>query len=86
MDDVVKRLNEQDRKIEEKLKPFVTEENLAERLARKASSHDYGTLYKEIADFRISLGPLIDRGWMLRKFIDQVTTFEINEVNTKDFY
>ena len=75
-----------EKRVDDKLKPLATEESVAERLGKKASAMDYGTIYKDIQDFRLSLGPLIERGWMLRKFIQQVMTFEINEVNTKDFY
>mmetsp|Transcript_11259 Transcript_11259/g.14211 ORF Transcript_11259/g.14211 Transcript_11259/m.14211 type:complete len:134 (-) Transcript_11259:25-426(-) len=84
MDMVKQRLNDHDKKIEEKLKVMPTEESVAERLNTKASKVDYGTLYKEIADFRLSLGPLIERSWTLRRFIDQVTSYEVDEVNTKD--
>lgn len=56
-----------------------------ERLSNKASSHEYGYLYKEIADFRISLGPLIDRKLCLKNLIEKVMSYEINVVNEKDF-
>ena len=65
MDEVIERLKSHEEKIDEKLKLMSTEESVSYRLSRKAQSTDYGSLFKEIADFRIKLGPLIERGWML---------------------
>lgn len=84
MNMVKARLADHDKKIEDKLKILPTEESVAERLDKKASKVDYGNLYKEIADFRLSLGPLIERSWTLRRFVDQVVSYEQKEVNTKD--
>ena len=56
-----------------------------DRLSKKASSFDYGTLYKDIADFRISLAPLIDRKLILKGIIDRVLTYETNAMNETDF-
>ena len=70
IEEVIKMHKDHEKKIEERMKPYAIEESVVERLKMKASSHDYGTIYKDIQDFRLSLGPLIERGWMLRKFID----------------
>ena len=50
-----------------------------------SSKYDYGTLFKEILDFKISLNPLIEKKYTLKKFIDQVNKSEINDINAKDF-
>ena len=79
------RLKAHTEEIDEKLKKFAIESDVAARLDKKSSAYDYGTLFKEIADFRLSLGPLIEKSYTLKKFIDQVTKYEINELNEKDF-
>ena len=55
------------------------------RLSKKASSHEYGYLYKELVDFRIGLGPLIDNRMMVKGLIDKVLKHEISITNEKDF-
>ena len=55
------------------------------RLSKKASSHEYGYLYKELVDFRIGLGPLIDNKMMVKGLIDRVLKHKISITNEKDF-
>lgn len=82
---VKNRLDAYDKRFEDKYSKFVEREEMNERLAKKASSHEYGYLYKEIADFRIKLSPLMDRKLMLRGLIDKVVGYEINITHEKDF-
>jgi len=38
----------------------------------KSSRYDYGTLFKEISGFKLSLNPLIEKEHTLKAFISQV--------------
>ena len=83
--DLVKeRLDEQEKKLTESLKAFALKSEVEERLSKKASSYDYGNLYRDVLDLRLSLNPLIERKHTLEKFIAQVVKAEINEVNAKE--
>ena len=58
---------------------------LDERLSKKASSLDYGSLRREMADLREALGPLIDRRIILDSIIDKVIQLEVKGNNERDF-
>lgn len=83
---IIERLKVQDDRLDKKLESFALESSVEDRLKMKSSKYDYGTLFKEIADFRLGLNPLIERKHILEKFIEQVLKQEIKEGNAKDFY
>lgn len=84
MDDVTERLKKQSKMVEDKINKCPTEEWIEDRLRVKASTGDYGSLAKDIRDLRIALDPLIEKNLTLRRFIDKVEMFEMNEIKEKD--
>ena len=82
---VRERLGKQNDQIDAKVAEFAIEDSVQDRLNEKASKNDYGSLFKEIAEFRLSLWPLISKRHTLEKFIKQVNTQELNETNARDF-
>lgn len=79
-------LNASEKKVEERLNVCPTEDSVAKRFAIKATSADYGGLVREFRELQRNLNPLIEKGYTLTRFIKQVTTYKINEVNTKDIH
>ena len=62
----------QDAKVDEKLKLMALEAEVQKRLDTKSSKFDYGSLNHQILDFKLSLNPLIEKKFTLKKFIEQV--------------
>lgn len=79
------RLDKYDKILEEKLSKYAIEKDVTLQLSRKASSHEYGFMKKEIADLRVSLDPLIDRKAILRSLIDKVIAYDIKTTTEKEF-
>ena len=60
------------------------EESVSKRLKQKASTVDYGGLCHDLAELRVKLAPLMEKGYILGRFINQVNQFHLNEVNTQE--
>ena len=82
---VIERLKTQDENLEKRLAAFALEADVQKHLETKSSKYDYGSLFKEIAGFKVSLAPLISNEHTLKAFVDQVVKKESIEINTKDY-
>ena len=67
---VKERLDGNLKLVEERISICPTNDILNERLKLKASTVDYGSLCKSIAELRGNLAPLIDKGYVLKRFIN----------------
>ncbi len=69
---VIDRLNKLEEKNEERIKQFVTKDEMQAELKLKSSVYNYANLYQEINDFRLGLMPLIEKKHTLERFISQI--------------
>ena len=67
---VKERLDEHLKIVEERIMICPTDASVIERLKQKASTNEYGGLCKSIAELRGNLAPLIDKGYVLKRFIN----------------
>ena len=80
-----RKLKHSSKKINEKMGKFAIETEVQRRLDLKSSKLDYGTIFKDLAELKVSLSPLTDKAVFLPKFVYQVNKMEIHELNSKEF-
>ena len=81
---VREHLNVSEKTCNERMAICPTEDSVSERFKIKATSAEYGGLVKEFRQLQKDLNPLIEKGHTLHRFINQVTDFEMNEINEQE--